>query len=264
MMQPQMTSAASTAPGPLPWRGRSRHYAELHQRLQAALAAPRSEIAVPEPQRGDFDPVRLLVTPDFLKPEWFGKLKGAAETLAKTERSYVPTHKQGGTIAYDTIVREAPVIAAYYHSDELKAYVSRIAGLTLIPTPLRDQSSLSLLVYERPGDHIGWHYDHNFYRGRHFTILLPLENRGTGPGGLSHATLYARMEGEERMIASPPNTLIMFEGAAVHHRVTPIIAGERRVVRSMTYCADPRAAWWQEVGRRAKDTAFFGLRALWT
>jgi hypothetical protein len=33
---------------------------------------------------------------------------------------------------------------------------------------------------------------------------------------------------------------------------------------SMTYCTDPRAHWWQAWSRRLKDTAFFGLRALWT
>jgi hypothetical protein len=46
--------------------------------------------------------------------------------------------------------------------------------------------------------------------------------------------------------------------------VQPIIAGERRVLISMTYCADPRAKWWQEVARRFKDIAFFGPRALWS
>jgi hypothetical protein len=27
---------------------------------------------------------------------------------------------------------------------------------------------------------------------------------------------------------------------------------------------DPRAHWWQAASRRIKDTAFFGIRALWT
>jgi len=61
-----------------------------------------------------------------------------------------------------------------------------------------------------------------------------------------------------------PNTAVVFEGARVHHKVTPIREGERRLVLSMTYCTDPRAWWWQGVSRRLKDTAFFGIRALWT
>jgi hypothetical protein len=117
-------------------------------------------------------------------------------------------------------------------------------------------------VLRQAGDHIGWHFDHNSYRGRHFTVLLPVENRGSA-SGLSHATLMVK-DGGERVIAPPPNTLIVLEGARVLHKVTPIRDGERRVVISMTYCTDPRNAWWQGLARRVKDVAFFGPRALWT
>ena len=65
-------------------------------------------------------------------------------------------------------------------------------------------------------------------------------------------------------IAAKESRLIVFKGAKVRHKVTPIGEGERRVVWSMTYCADPRNSAWQGVKRRIKDTAFFGLRALWT
>ena len=41
----------------------------------------------------------------------------------------------------------------------------------------------------------------------------------------------------------------------MHHQVTPIHEGERRIMLSMTYCTDPRAQWWQAASRRIKDTA---------
>ncbi len=146
----------------------------------------------------------------------------------------------------------------------MAAFVSRITGVEVRPTPLHDQSSLSILIYERPGDHIGWHYDHNFYRGRHFTVLLPVVNRGNAADGLSHARLRAKTAGGETELATPPDTLVVFEGARVVHKATPLAAGERRVLISMTYCADPHANVAQAVARRLKDTAFFGVRALWT
>ena len=65
-------------------------------------------------------------------------------------------------------------------------------------------------------------------------------------------------------VATPPNRMIIFEGAKVRHKVTPISEGERRCVWSMTYCTDPRNLAFQGVARRVKDTAFFGLRSLWT
>ena len=188
----------------------------------------------------------------------------AVDRLIATERTYLPAHKKGGTVAYQTLERDAPEIVRLYRSPALQRFISCITGIRVGPTPLHDQSSCSVLFYEKPGDHIGWHYDHNFYKGRHFTVLIPLINRGHGEDGLSAARLLAKRKREEITIATPPNRLIVFEGARVRHKVTPIAEGERRVIWSMTYCADPRNSAIQGVARRIKDTAFFGVRALWT
>jgi len=45
--------------------------------------------------------------------------------------------------------------------------------------------------------------------------------------------------------------------------VTPTAAGDLRLVLSMTYCADPRISRSFELARRIKDTAYYGIRALW-
>jgi len=206
----------------------------------------------------------LAVMPDFLPAATFAALAGEAEQLASPERSFVPAHKQGGTVAYETLIAAAPAIVACYHSAGLRDIVSRLVGTPLRPTPINDQSSLSVLVYNKPGDHIGWHYDHNFYRGRHFTVLLAIHNVGRAARGLSHAALKVRLPEREIEISTAANTLVVFEGARVRHMVTPIRDGERRLMLSMTYCTDPRSSWWHGGSRRLKDTAFFGLRALWT
>ena len=67
----------------------------------------------------------------------------------------------------------------------------------------------------------------------------------------------------EAELQTPPNTLIVFEGARIMHKVTPLAAGERQVLISMTYCGEVQANFAQ-ASRRFKDTAFFGVRALWT
>lgn len=250
------------------WRRQGLYRALLlaQERLSASLGAPIRLCAVPDlaAARRSFAATHLAVVPDALDEAQFDALLRAAERLVATERSYLPAHKKGGTVAYETITREAPELAALYIGQPLRELVARITGVAVVPTPIHDQSSLSLLVYERPGDHINWHFDHNFYRGRHFTLLIALVNRGSDPGGLSHARLIARIGGQEQAVATPPNTLVLFEGAEVLHKVTPIRAGERRIVLSMTYTTDPAAAWWQGVLRRFKDIGFFGLRALWT
>jgi hypothetical protein len=65
-------------------------------------------------------------------------------------------------------------------------------------------------------------------------------------------------------VPTPPNTLVLFEGAQVLHKVTQLQDNEKRLVLSMTYCTDPRASVVKRYTRRIKDTAYFGVRALWT
>jgi hypothetical protein len=243
-------------------RQRAALYAGLRQRV--AAFAPAGDLQELRARAAPAFAQRLAIIADALPAGAFAALRSEAQNLAGAERSFVPAHKKGGTIAYETLVAAAPAIVAAYHSAELCDLISRIVGTPVQPTPINDQSSLSVLFYDRPGDHIGWHYDHNFYRGRHFTVLITLENRGTAANGLSHAVLQARTGADDRKIATAPNTLVVFEGALVRHRVTPIKPGEHRLVLSMTYCTDPRARWWQGASRRIKDMAFFGLRALWT
>jgi hypothetical protein len=200
----------------------------------------------------------------FLAEASFNSLRDDVEKLGTIERSYLPTHKKGGTIAYAHLIEASPAIVRLYHSETLRSFVSRTVGCAVWPTPLQDQSSLSILIYDRPGDHIGWHYDHNFYRGRHFTVLMAVHNSGRRADGLSHARLSARIDGRDIEIPTPANTLVVFEGAKILHKASPILAGERRVLISMTYCTDPGANRLQGVIRRIKDIAFFGIRALWT
>ncbi len=206
---------------------------------------------------------RLATIANFLPADLCARIVAEIEALGDTERSYLPLHKQGGTVAYETLRIHAPTAVALYQSAAMRQVIAAIVGLDVETTPLTDKSSCSALYYVKPGDHIGWHYDHNFYKGRHFTVLLPLANQGHGEGGLSSARLLVRHGEREQVIPTPPNTLVVFEGAKVLHRVTTLAEGERRIVLSMTYCTDPRNSRLQEAARRVKDTAYFGLRALW-
>jgi len=242
---------------------RNRLYRELADRTARIVRNNAADISYEQRALPSFAK-RFAVIPDILDAAHFQAIRAEAERLAGAERSFVPAHKKGGTIAYETLIASAPAIVALYHAPSLMGLISRLSGLTVVPTPFHDQSSLSVLSYDKPGDHIGWHFDHNFYRGRHFTVLLPVINQGHAPGGLSHAQLIARLGEEERSVQSPPNVLIVFEGAKVRHKVLPIAEGERRLVISMTYCTDPSSSLAQGAARRIKDTAFFGLRALWT
>ena len=244
---------------------RARVYRQVRQQQNdiAATFLTRADVDFLARRLPSFEE-HLATVSDVLPPEQLQAIANEVEALGTTERSYVPTHKKGGTVAYQTLCEHAPRVVSLYLSPSFQQMISRIVGADVVPTPLHDQSSCSVLFYERPGDHIGWHYDHNFYKGRHFTVVLPIVNRNRAGDGLSAARLIARIGEEDRVIQTPPNQMVVFEGAVVMHKATPIAEGERRVVLSMTYATDPRNTIAQGVARRFKDTAFFGIRALWT
>lgn len=243
--------------------------------LYAELARTRHDIVQSHPVRvlhpeladqltAVFARSRIVTIPSFIDREHLERLRSEArENLCRVERSFIPGHKKGGTVAYERLHRHAPACVAFYHSPVIQQFVSQVVGVPVFPTPDQDQSSLSLLCYTEAGDHIQWHYDHNFYRGRHFTVLLPLINSGPD-GRLSQSEFQEqRSRFDIHTHETAPNTLVIFEGARVRHRATPIGPGDERLMLSMTYSADPRNNSWKEFIRRVKDTAFYGLRALW-
>src|SRR5262245_50174601 len=217
-----------------------------------------------ETYAAEFASARLVAIAEFVSPTTLTRLRDEALAgIPFLEHTHIPLHKKGNTLSYECILRQAPHLFGFYHDRAVQAWISAVTGGTVETTPVQDQSSLSVLCYKDAGDHIQWHYDHNFYRGRHFTVLLSLVNRSAA-GGLSRSRLERQFpNGTVRSIAMPENTLVIFEGARVRHRATPTEAGDLRVVLSMTYCTDPRISRVREFARRVKDVAFFGIRALW-
>jgi len=206
----------------------------------------------------------IAIIPGFADPKMFAVLQSCVLNQSLGKRVHIPTHKRGVTIPYSEIRRSYPEIARFYQSESLAGRISEIARIGVLPTPLHDQSSCSVLIYDQPGDRIGWHFDHNFYNGRHFTALLPVLNEQRSKGCLSSAELIVRVRGDVVTVPTPPNSMVLFEGAFVRHTVTPLGPDERRVILSMTFCSNPTTRPLRDLQRRFKDIAYLGVRALWT
>jgi hypothetical protein len=247
-------------------RRRRRAYRAFAERRQSLIAGhePCLEgLPDPEAPRAIFQSARIIRVERFLDFGHLDELRAQCEAnRARAERSYIPRHKKGGTLSYEAIHRSAPACLAFYRAQGLRDWLSTVVGERLEPTADHDQSSCSILYYDQPGDHIHWHYDFDFYRGRHFTVLLSLVNR-SAEGGLSAGRLLQRRRsGEVIEWDTSEGVLILFEGARVLHRASPVTEGDRRVMLSMTFCTDPRIHPLKELARRVKDTAYYGPRAL--
>ena len=250
------------------YRGKRRsHYRELARKRPRLIAgrSPRLQVSEPAPPlAAAFRDAYLLRVSDFLEPASLAVLRDEALAVAGCKlRSYVPTHKKGGTVSYEQIHQACPACLAFYHCEQVWRFVSKVVGENVGPAGDHDQSAESILYYDEAGDHIHWHFDHNFYAGRQFTALINLVNRSAAGGPSASTLVYKNAQSEEVEVDTSQNTFVIFEGAKVLHRATPTAEGDLRIMLSMTFNTTPKISAFGELKRRIKDMAFFGVRVLW-
>ena len=68
-----------------------------------------------------------------LTADLFAQVTAEVAALIETERSYLPTHKKGGTVAYSVLRENAPSSSNHYRSATMRRLVSRIVGVEVSP-----------------------------------------------------------------------------------------------------------------------------------
>ncbi len=204
----------------------------------------------------------FLYRPEFLGAPITERLVaavGAVEPLIN--RNYLPGHKQGGSVSRHAIDDRAPFIAALYRSPVLIRWLEELAGESLQQSPADDPHAYALYFYTRPGDHIGWHYDTSYYRGRRYTVLLGVLDDSSCR--LDYE-LHTREPGRAPVAGSvriAPGGLVFFDGDRLRHRISPLGENERRVSLTFEYVTDPRMSpWWRLISNAKDALAYFGIR----
>jgi hypothetical protein len=208
-------------------------------------------------EQGDF-----LYLENFLPAEVTSELVAAVSAVGgAVNRNYLPGHKQGGSVSRHMIDELAPFIAELYRSAALISWLEELSGERLLPCPMEDPHAYALYFYTRAGDHIGWHYDTSYYRGRRFTLLLGVIDDSSCRMDYE---LHTRDPGVATVAGSvryPPGALVFFDGDKLRHRITPLARGETRVSLTFEYVTDPRMHSWRRLISNIKDAvAYFGLR----
>lgn len=179
-------------------------------------------------------------------------------------RNYIPGHKKGGSISSYTLGEKAPVFLSLYTSPSFLDFLSRLVGTPILVCPEDDPHACALYYYTEPGDHIGFHYDTSYYKGSRYTVLLGLVQRSEGCRLVAH--LYKDDPKREMKVVDlgyGPGALIIFNGNKLWHAVTPLAAGEERVVLTMEYVTNPEMAPLKRAFSNLKDAfAYFGVSAL--
>lgn len=182
----------------------------------------------------------------------------------RMHRNYVPGHKKGGSVSFYTLREQAPVTLNLYRSPALRWLLSRITESDLLLCPEDDPHSCALYFYTKPGDHIGFHYDTSYYKGRRYTVLIGLVERS------DHCRLVARVrlkgqaeEIRETRIPMGPGAVVLFNGDRLWHAVTPLAEGEERIVLTLQYVTNQAMGPAKRLFSNLKDAfAYFGPAVL--
>ena len=215
------------------------------------------------PLRGEFlSQGSFLYMEEFLPADATARLVAAVAAVeGAVNRNYLPGHKQGGSVSRHTIDELAPFIAELYRSPALTAWLGELAGERLQASPPDDAHAYALYFYTRAGDHIGWHYDTSYYRGRRYTLLLGVIDESSCRLEYELHTREPEVPNLPGSVQYPPGSLVFFDRDKLKHRGTPARAGERRVSLTFEYVTDPRMhAGWRLISNMKDAVAYFGLR----
>jgi len=229
--------------------------------MEAAMSARLRQIDVDACRCSFMSQGAFLHHAQFLNQETTQRLVAAvADVGGAVNRNYLPGHKQGGSISRHVLDAAAPCFGELYRSPALLAWLANLTGERLQPVPLTDPHAYALYFYTRPGDHIGWHYDTSYYRGRRYTLLFGLIDESSC---LLDYELHTRERDASTVAGSlrlAPGDLVVFDGDKLRHRITPLGCGERRVSLTFEYVTDQRMhPWWRLISNMKDAVAYFGV-----
>jgi hypothetical protein len=211
------------------------------------------------------DQSEFVVLERFLSQPMVDQLLYEVDLLTPdVNRNYIPGHKKGGSVSFYALLNQAPAILSLYRSPAWLMFLSRLVNAPLMLCPEDDPHSCALYYYTQPGDHIGFHFDTSYYKGKRYTVLIGLVERS------EHCRLVARVrkhgeteEIRETRIPMDPGTVVLFNGDKLWHAVTPLGKGEERVVLTLQYVTNQEMGPFKKMFSNLKDAfAYFGPAAL--
>jgi hypothetical protein len=220
------------------------------------------QLAAASLRRDYVDNGSFVYVEDFLPANVTARLIAAVAAVeSAVNRNYLPGHKQGGSVSRHTLDELAPFIAELYRSPPLIAWLSEIAGEAIQVSPPEDAHAYAFYFYTKEGDHIGWHYDNSYYKGRRYTLLLGVVDDSSCRLEYELHTREPEVPTERGSIRYPPGSMVFFDGDKLKHRITPAHEGDRRVSLTFEYVTDPGMhPFWRMISNFKDAVAYFGLR----
>ena len=187
----------------------------------------------------DAESQAYYVVNDVLSESKFSKIKQILQQEKSNSRQQNSFFRRGSAFDGTDLRASCPEVVDALVSDEVLRVAQEQSGITdLSFVPDGDVNQISLLHYRSAGDGIGWHVDGNIYIGQRWAGILTIAER-TGDAD-SKLELRPRGEVVTFPVSEVENTLILFQGDQVQHRVRPMANGEERLVINLLFTTNPR------------------------
>ena len=159
--------------------------------------------------------------------------------------------KAGSTITAQIINDKIPQLINYYQN-ELCNIISKSINIKLKPTSLKYPTTCCILLYEKEGDWINWHYDYNYYNGRFFTVLILLNK------DITCSKYQYKIDNTINQLDLIEDAVI-FEGNYLYHNASKLCNNEKRYVLSLQYVTDDKISFLNSLRIKIKDYAYIGM-----
>jgi hypothetical protein len=204
----------------------------------------------------------FVVLENFVSPEIIAQWERELEVLKpEIHRNFIPKHKKGGSVDFDTVAELGPTMTAVYQSPAFQKILCQIAEAPMKECPGSDPHRCALYAYTEAGDHIGFHYDTSYYKDRRWTVLVGFIDNSSSKLLCHLHTRNPGHEVEKLELSVGPGTVVLFNGDKLWHCVTPIAENEQRFIISMQYVTNGDMNPFMRFFSNMKDSfAYFGLK----
>lgn len=183
-----------------------------------------------------------------LQEKYINKLIKISEMYGK--RIEIPKKHQKN-ISSSIILQQMPEIENFYSM--CIPIVSGVIGEKVEILDKSVETRMTLVVYEKEGDYIDWHFDTNHYDGRFFTLLIPVTFEPTC-GNYQ----YKNENGEDNDLEIFKGEAILFEGDKVFHRGKMLCKDQHRVILSFTFVTNTQMNLWNYAMIKMKTLGVYG------
>ena len=179
----------------------------------------------------------IIILKNFLDKNTFNNIRNTINKMDLNAYQVNGSFRKGSAISFDEVLNSKYRNIVDNLINPITLYnIYKRTKLNLQFIEKTDKDIMAILYYNKTGDNIGWHHDRNIFHGNRWAAILTIVNTNKNNSGYSSAKYNYKINNKEKSINTEENSLLLFRGDQVLHKVEQIKDGEKRIVIAMVLC----------------------------